>query len=343
VAIQDELKELQKKFLEEIAGDYGLSPAERRVFLRAFDYEQRDKKKNQSNEEIAEKLGGIQPQTIEKHKTAIYGKFSKSEPNKPKGCPNLNPGLRGPGQFEILFDWLWTIKFPESQKKQDSDSSSRSETSIDWHPVWRDMLDAQQKTQEFRRQVTGRGLGHEVNIYVPLGLVKPERSPRRDEKFSPSAEQGMQQYELNPKEIEKRYEYEEFLQQVIDGEGKNLAIIGEPGAGKTTWLEQIAFHLVGVKDALPRHPICISLGNLQGKTLEEYLLQIWLSDALRFISPDAVEVEVTPELEKQLKQLFTTGKVWLLLDGVDEMTGFTPQPPLIKGGLCRILKLRCQI
>jgi hypothetical protein len=201
---------------------------------------------------------------------------------------------------------------------------------IDWHQVCHDMLDAQQEIQTLRRQVTGRGLGHEVNIYVPLGLVKPERSPRRDEKFSPSAEQGMQQYELNSKEIEKRYEYEEFLQQVIDGEGKNLAIIGEPGAGKTTWLEQIAFHLVGVKDALPRHPICIPLGNLQGKSLEEYLLQIWLSDALRFISPDAVEV--TPELEEQLKQLFTMGKVWLLLDGVDEMTAFTPPTPPYQGG-----------
>ncbi|XWK86089.1 MAG: hypothetical protein U7127_17920 [Phormidium sp.] len=33
---------------------------------------------------------------------------------------------------------------------------------------------------------------------------------------------------------------------------------------------------------------------------------------------------VTPEIRKSLKQLFATGKVWLLLDGVDEMAASSP-------------------
>jgi predicted NACHT family NTPase len=58
--------------------------------------------------------------------------------------------------------------------------------------------------------------------------------------------------------------------------------------------------------------IWISLADLQGKTLEEYLLQTWLKKALK-------DVEVTPEKQIALGELFKSGRVWLLLDGVDEM------------------------
>src|SRR5919202_756254 len=132
------------------------------------------------------------------------------------------------------------------------------------------MLENQRQTQEIRRQATGRGLGHEVNVYVPLGLVKPKVAPRREQDGSPSAEQGMQQYQLTEKEVEQRYEYDEFLQQVIEGQDKSLAIIGEPGAGKSTWLEQIALYVDKSENGFP---ICIPLGNLGEKTLEDYLLQ----------------------------------------------------------------------
>ncbi|HAA27926.1 MAG TPA: hypothetical protein DCE56_10025 [Cyanobacteria bacterium UBA8553] len=141
------------------------------------------------------------------------------------------------------------------------------------------MLENQRKTQKIRRQITGEGLGHEVNVYVPLGLVKPKIAPRRQHDGSLSAEQGMQQYHLTEKEVERRYEHEEFLQQVIEGQNKKLAIIGEPGAGKSTWLEQIAFHVDQSEDSFP---ICIPLGNLGEKTLEDYLLQNWLKEAVNF-------------------------------------------------------------
>ncbi len=73
-------------------------------------------------------------------------------------------------------------------------------------------------------------------------------------------------------------------------------------------------------------PICIPLASLGGKTLEDYLLQNWLEDALPFISPDVFEV--TPALEKKLKELFNSGKVWLLLDGVDELRLAANESPL---------------
>jgi HEAT repeat protein/transcriptional regulator with XRE-family HTH domain len=209
------------------------------------------------------------------------------------------------------------------EPKESNSPDNTPETLIDWHHVCHEMLKTQQEKQKFRQQITGRGLGHEVNVYVPLGLVKPKEQPRRGEDFQPSAERGMQQYRLTEKEIEREYKHNEFLQQVIEGKDKNLAIVGEPGAGKSTWLEEIALYVDNPEKGFP---ICISLASLGGKTLEDYLLQNWLEDALPFISPDVFEV--TPALEKKLKELFSNGKVWLLLDGVDELRLGANESPL---------------
>jgi HEAT repeat protein/transcriptional regulator with XRE-family HTH domain len=209
------------------------------------------------------------------------------------------------------------------EPKESNSQDNTPETPIDWHHVCHEMLKTQQEKQKFRQQITGRGLGHEVNVYVPLGLVKPKEQPRRGEDFQPSADRGMLQYQLTEKEIEQEYKHDEFLREVIKEKEKNLAIVGEPGAGKSTWLEEIALYVDNPEKGFP---ICIPLASLGGKTLEDYLVQIWLKDALPFISPDAVEV--TPPLEKKLRKLFHSGKVWLLLDGVDEMRSGTYESPL---------------
>ncbi len=209
------------------------------------------------------------------------------------------------------------------EPKESNSPDNTPETPIDWHHVCHEMLKAQQEKQKFRQQITGRGLGHEVNVYVPLGLVKPKEQPRRGEDFQPSADRGMLQYQLTDKEIEQEYKHDEFLWEVIEGKEKNLAIVGEPGAGKSTWLEEIALYVDNPEKGFP---ICISLASLGGKTLEDYLLQNWLEDALPFISSDVFEV--TPALKRKLKELFNSGKVWLLLDGVDEMRLEAYQSPL---------------
>ncbi len=186
---------------------------------------------------------------------------------------------------------------------------------LNWRDICSKILAKQREKQLFRRSITGRNFGHEAkNVYVKLGLVKAKEQPQRDEDSQPSAEKGMLQYELTEKEIEQEYKYDEFLEQVIGKKEKNFAIVGEPGAGKSTWLEQIARY---IENSEKGFPICISLASLGGKTLEEYLLQIWLEDALPFISPNTFEV--TPALKNKLKELFNSGQAWLLLDGVDEM------------------------
>ncbi|MBD2039878.1 HEAT repeat domain-containing protein [Microcoleus sp. FACHB-672] len=194
--------------------------------------------------------------------------------------------------------------------------------SIDWHQVCRAMLAQQRERQLFRKQITGRGLGHEVNVYVPLGLVKPKATPRRGEEFSPLPSEGMRQYQLSQTEIiEKPYQKNEFLEKVIAKPGKNITIAGEPGAGKSTWLDKIAQHLEEGKNS-PYFPIAISLASVGEKTLEEFLLQNWLKNALPVINSDAMKV--TAVLEEKFKKLFSGGKVWLLLDGADEMRAVAP-------------------
>ncbi len=59
-------------------------------------------------------------------------------------------------------------------------------------------------------------------------------------------------------------------------------------------------------------PIWISLADLQGKTLEQYLIQDWLPSAIR-------KLRVLLEIEDAFCEQFNQGKVWLLLDAVDEM------------------------
>ncbi|MEP0787331.1 HEAT repeat domain-containing protein [Coleofasciculus sp. FACHB-129] len=202
--------------------------------------------------------------------------------------------------------------------KKPNPPDTTPENPIDWGDICHKMLEEQLKRYQFRRQATGAGLGHEVGIYVPLGLVKPTTQPRRSEESCPSPDEGRLQYQLNEKEIEKRFEADAFLREVIEaGEGKMIAIIGEPGAGKSTWLEQIARHLKDSEN-VSRLPICIQLGSLDGKTLEEYLLQVWLKEALSLQG-----MVVSAQMQTELMQLFNSHQVWLLLDGVDEIRADT--------------------
>ena len=191
---------------------------------------------------------------------------------------------------------------------------------IDWREICTNLLDEEAQ----RRQATGYGIGHEVDIYVPLGLVKPKQQPRRSGE-NPDSTQGMQQYQLQGEnEIEKRYAYQDFLDRVIAKADKNLAIIGEPGAGKSTWLQQIVQYLRGIPPTPLTEgglwlgfPIWIPLANLGDFTLEEYLLNRWLKDAFSLLEPTTAQ-------KQALVALFNSGKVWLLLDGVDEMKTANP-------------------
>ncbi|MFM6452579.1 MAG: NACHT domain-containing protein, partial [Planktothrix sp.] len=92
-------------------------------------------------------------------------------------------------------------------------------------------------------------------------------------------------------------------------------IIGEAGAGKTTQLQKIGEWILEKTDDLP---IWISLTEIGEKSIKEYLLNDWLRNVTQ-------ELETAPQQYRdELKNLLKTGKSWLLLDGVDEMSVSDP-------------------
>jgi len=226
-------------------------------------------------------------------------------------------------EAEVFKTYCKVLGLPWEEIREATHESAISHKNFDWHKICRQMLETQKRS--IRRQAT------EVvsePFYVQLGLVERKHQPRRSSDFSISPEQGSGFFQPTREEIIKTYEHDDFLEQVIQqgqskSEGKHIAIIGEPGAGKTTLLEAIAF-----SPLTPGFPIWISLGSLGEKSLEQYLREKWLKDALPFISPEAIDV--TPELEKELAKLFNSDEVLLLLDGVDEMPAPSPVQALAK-------------
>jgi hypothetical protein len=160
-------------------------------------------------------------------------------------------------------------------------------------------------------------VGDDINLerekmYVPLGLEERRKKPRIKDR---EAKNGSRLYD-SEEEITRRFENDEFFCEVIEGgnspksQGKRIAIIGEPGAGKTTLLQQIVDR---VSQTNPEDKIIwVSLADLQGENLEDYLLDKWLKIALKTF-------EVKPESKQALVDIFNTERVWLLLDGLDEM------------------------
>ena len=152
-------------------------------------------------------------------------------------------------------------------------------------------------------------------IYVPLALVQRTKPDERN-LSEYSSEAGTRLYEPQY-EKKQRFEHEAFLTQILkQGKGKTkgkyIALIGEPGAGKTTLLQCIAFWVLEKNLGFP---IWISLAEL-GRSgswtdLQSYLFNNWLKNAV----PQKQMIQAKAELTTQIQQ----GRVWLLLDGVDEV------------------------
>ena len=181
------------------------------------------------------------------------------------------------------------------------------------HEVFTKMLAEQIKRMTSNPLTVGDDINLERDkMYVPLGLIERIKKPRVKDR---EAEKGSRLYDFQ-EETTRRFENDQFFCEVIEegkspkSAGKRIAIIGEPGAGKTTLLQQI------VDRVSQTHPedriIWVSLADLPGDNLENYLLDKWLKVALKTF-------EVKPESKRALVDIFNTERVWLLLDGLDEM------------------------
>ncbi|MBO1054116.1 MAG: NACHT domain-containing protein, partial [Dolichospermum sp. DET73] len=307
---------LQQKFLQDKSREFQFTGDTHQIFIVRFDP---NNSAIDDDEQLANKITfknqiDVPDQKIKDElKNNIYpilkknGCLIESKPGRPQ---------KGNEPWKQAYKWLWEQKYPEwlaQQQIQNNQPEPQPETpQINWREVCQKMLQKQQHQQRLRRQITE--LKHEIEIFVQLGLIQPKPARRKEETPFPDAAEGMRQYELKTEEITKQYEYQQFINEVIGQQTKNLAIIGEPGAGKTTWLSKIAEYLADNSDY--PSPICISLSRLDNRTLKDYLLHTWLQEALEFIPSQNT---VTPALVADFKQQFKDKRVWLLLDGVDEM------------------------
>jgi HEAT repeat protein/energy-coupling factor transporter ATP-binding protein EcfA2 len=158
------------------------------------------------------------------------------------------------------------------------------------------------------------------DVYVPLGLIERKKPSKRQGDISP--EHGSELY----KEIEitKTFEHDAFLEEVLKhkntpkSQGKRIAIIGEPGAGKTTLLQQIADW---VSREIPQSiVIWVSLADLRDQELKTYLFETWLTK----VAENTGKAEASKQLKDDFVDLFKQNNVWLLLDGLDEMSASNP-------------------
>ncbi|OUL23835.1 AAA family ATPase [Nostoc sp. T09] len=220
------------------------------------------------------------------------------------------------------FDIEWEHRRPEKSKQiagedagtRGQGGESSSSFSLLSQPDWQKLCCNALKAQNHQRLTTNPltsadGVSFELDqVYVPLGLV--ERKQRLRQRGDVIPQEGSRLYEPEEAEITQTFNHEEFLQQLLgQRHSQRIAILGEPGAGKTTLLQKIA---AWVLDRTEDLPIWISLADLQGKTLEQYLIQDWLPTAFR-------KLHVPAEIEEAFCEQFNQGRVWLLLDAVDEM------------------------
>jgi Effector-associated domain 4/NACHT domain len=188
---------------------------------------------------------------------------------------------------------------------------------VDIEPTdyWLELVRSSLTSQQYQRLTTNPLMGEDrlkfslEEVYVPLGSIERPQVTifEMQEGIDSSGEEIGVNNIVDP---------DRLLAKLLTNPAPNrIGIIGEPGSGKTTCLQKLAAGLLkNPKEELSQNqlPIWISLADLQGETLENYLLQDWLKLATR-------QIEIDPKLQQDFVNQFDRGRVWLLLDAIDEM------------------------
>jgi Effector-associated domain 4/NACHT domain len=176
-------------------------------------------------------------------------------------------------------------------------SPSLSPATIPTEEFWSQLCRTTLNTRLSSNPLTAHlGLSLDVgDIYVPLGVIERPALTNENEPTDPPIHQLPS--------LLHQWQAATTIQ--------HIAIIGEPGVGKTTFLQKIALSL-----SANQLPIWISLADLAGQSIGDYLTQTWLPEALQ-------TYQASTEHQTALTEICQQGHVWLLLDAVDEM-GINP-------------------
>ncbi len=289
----------QRRFLEDIAIQYKFYGDTHTAFLGRFIPENVDKQNIQLR--LTWTKADNKEQKIQEELQKICNVLQENGCDIPE--PKQGRSKKGESPWELAYSWLWQVKFPEWQKSQVAigqppENPGAKDQGLDWREICGQMLAEQkQLTTNAFTNADGVNLQRE-EIYVPLAIV--ERKPPKPQPRNPQEEK--EEEKLIP--IAEESFFEEVLRSgQSSSQGRRIAVIGDPGSGKTTRLQKIADWILEQGLGLP---LWVSLADLTQPTIAQYIEEFWLKQT---------GVSLTIEALTQQKD-----QIWLLLDGVDEMT-----------------------
>jgi hypothetical protein len=224
--------------------------------------------------------------------------------------------LQGGGQ-QGSSEWSFTLRLWHSEKAENLKTfidkwqeahQARSKVAIpqakkaEQGIIWRSACKARLERQ--KQQLTSSPLHLKArdldSVHVPLGLVERKERPKVDhtQEISPDGSASEQ-----PEYTEKRVEHKAFLAVVSQR---------KPGAGKTTLLTKVWEELLkpSGEDIIVAW---VPLAAVKNNELEDYLHKSWIKQFCK-----------SGEIDRywaSFEALADAGRVWLLLDGADEMGG----------------------
>ncbi|MCY7322852.1 MAG: SMEK domain-containing protein, partial [Phormidesmis sp. CAN_BIN36] len=175
---------------------------------------------------------------VEKISNIIQGRFSFDTKKDILDCANILKEVNGFEQVDKIFkvEEILEANFGGDNRPPASSVSSL-EQEINWREICQESLD---KWKELTTNVLTKpnGVHFQLDkIFVPLGVVERRQKARhRSDGGPPEHGSGLYEEKVTPISQDDFFEQVLRQRQSKSSQGSRIAIIGEPGAGKTTQL-----------------------------------------------------------------------------------------------------------
>ncbi len=189
----------------------------------------------------------------------------------------------------------------------------------DWKSIFNNILIKQ--IENIRRPLLPKG--RDLDIFVRLELIERKNQPTRKQNCEPNNPLNYDDLQEDKNVIVQEYLFQEFLDTILTTDfKKDVCLIGEAGAGKTTSLTKIAEYILREDIG---YPIYISIASLKEKdcSVEKYcknLLRQEIDDKY------PTEEDQTAHIQEFLNNDFNQSKIYFILDGLDEIALIGSQP-----------------